>query len=256
MQTRDLPPELLVPPKRLGNLLAGARNTQGLSLAEAADRLGRGWTPVELLEVETGLRPVLDPDIERLTELYGIPTSDLIPERSHLVIDLNEGTMEVGARTVSFTGSEVERREVLGSYLAMVYSMRDLPPGTALALRSPDLEILEGVLSVPQRLIEEELRSMMVDPRELVTPRLSRLKGRVLVPVIGVVVAATAAGLLLLVSDSDASTAPGPVTEPTTQVGSGTTVTPDGATVEVELGDAVVQERLPDGSPGPVTVRD
>ena len=38
--------------------------------------------PVELLEVETGRRPVLDPDLEVLTDLYGIPTTSLIPERS------------------------------------------------------------------------------------------------------------------------------------------------------------------------------
>lgn len=241
MQTRDLPPELLLPPKRLGGLLAGARVASGFSLDDAARRLGRSWTTLDLLEVETGRRPVLDPDIKVLTELYGIPTTDLIPERSHLVVDLTEGTMAAGDRIVTFAGDEVERREVLGQYLAMVYSMRDVRPGTAVPLRTPDLEILEGVLSVPRAQVEAELRDLMVHHGELVEPRLARLRGRILIPVIGVVVAATAAGMLLLVADSDAS-----------QPDDGDTP----VTVETEIGDAVVQERLPDGSPGPVVVRD
>lgn len=254
MQTRDLPPELLVPPRRLGTLLAEARNASGYSLDEAASELGDGWSPLELLEVETGRRPVLDPDIVRLTSLYDIPTSDLIPPRSHLVIDLTEGTMNIGPETIAFTGETVQRREVLGNYLAMVYTMREMPPGTALPLRTPDLEILEGVLSVPRKVIESELREMMVDPRELVVPRMSRLKGRVLVPVVGIIVAATTAGMLLLVSgDSDAANGTAPTEDTQVEV---TTSTVADVAVTPEIGDAVIQERLPDGTPGPVRIRD
>lgn len=60
----------------------GAPLSGGYSLVEAADSLGDTWSPLELLEVETGRRPVLDPDLEVLTDLYGIPTTSLIPERS------------------------------------------------------------------------------------------------------------------------------------------------------------------------------
>lgn len=241
MQTSDLPSELLLPPKRLGSLLAGARVANGFSLEDAAGELGESWSTLDLLEVETGRRPVLDPDIAALTELYGIPTTDLIPERSHLVIDLTEGTMAVGDDAVTFGSDRVERREVLGQYLAMVYSMRDMRPGTALALRTPDLEILEGALRVERKDLEAELRRMMVDQRELIEPKVRGLRGRVLIPAIGVIVAATAAGMLLLVADSDASQPEGGATP---------------VSVETEIGDAVVQERLPDGSPGPVVVRD
>jgi hypothetical protein len=58
-----------------------------------------------------------------------------------------------------------------------------------------------------------------------------------------VVVAATTAGMLLLVSNTSEAT-PGAEDPAATAV------------VETEIGDAVVQERLPDGSPGPVEVRD
>ena len=258
MQTRDLPAELLLPPKRLGTLLAEARLDGGFSLTEAADALGATWSPLTLLEVETGRRPVMDPDVKALTELYGIETTTLIPERSHLVVDLTEGTFAAGDRTIRFEGEKVERREVLAQYLAMVYAMRDVSPGTAVPLREPDLEILEGVLGAPKRNIEAELRAMMLVPDGPVAHRLGRLRGRLLIPVIGVVVAVTAVGTLLLVSgDSDASvvTTTGDTETVDTPAGAEPGVDAPAAT-DVEIGDAVVQERLPDGSPGPVTTRD
>lgn len=243
MQTDELTPDVLVPPKRLGTLLAQARLAGGYSLIEAADALGEGWTNLELLEVETGRRPVLDPDLEVLTELYGIDTTSLIPERSELVIDLDEGVLGVGPHRMAL-GAETapvdaaaQHEQVLSQYLAMVYSMRDLRPGTNLTLRTPDLDVLATALSSPSERIEDELRAMMRDAG-IVEPRMRRLRGRVLIPAIGVVVAATTAGMLLLVSKDS-------------------TATPSGTgDVPVEIGDAVTQERLPDGSPGPVVVRD
>jgi hypothetical protein len=242
MQTDELPPELLVPPKRLGTLLAQARLAGGYSLVEAADALGGRFSSVELLEVETGRRPVLDPDLVTLTELYGIATTDLIPDRSQLVIDLDEGMLGVGERQVLLGVETPARADVLAQYLAMVYAMRELRPGTEVPLRSPDMEVLAAALGTPVEQLEDELRTMMPNTA-VVEPRLSRLRGRVLIPAIGVVVAATTAGMLLLVSN--ASEATPAVEDPAV-----------GAVVEPEIGDAVVQERLPDGSPGPVEVRD
>ena len=242
MQTEEAQPELLLPPRRLGTLLAEARLAGGYSLVEAADSLGGGWSPVELLEVETGRRPVLDPDLVVLTDLYGIPTTSLIPERSRLVIDLDEGVLGVGSQQVVLGGDTVQEREVLGQYLAMVYTMRDLRPGLTVPLRTPDLEVLSTALHRPTEELEEELLRMMVEAGAVVEPRMRRLRGRVLIPAIGLVVAATAAGMLLLVNDSDATPAPDSSNAP--------------AAVETEIGDGVVQERLPDGTPGPVVVRD
>lgn len=241
MPTMELPPEVLLPPKRLGSLLAEARLAGGYSLVEAADSLGSDWSPVELLEVETGLRPVLDPDLEVLTDLYGIQTTSLIPERSRLVIDLEEGVLGVGSRQVVLGGHTSQDREVLGEYLAMVYAMRDLPPGMSVPLRTPDLEVLGSALHRPTEDLEAELRQMMLDAGVVVEPRMRRFKNRLLIPAIGLVVAATTAGMLLLVNDSDATPASDGANPP--------------VAVDTEIGDGVVQERLPDGSPGPVEVR-
>jgi len=245
MQIEELSPEVLLPPKRLGALLADARLVGGYSLTEAAEALGDAWTPVDLLEVETGRRPVMDADLEVLSSLYGIKTTSLIPERSRLVIDLDEGVLGVGSRQVSLGGDVAQDREVLSQYLAMVYAMRDIPVGRSVTLRTPDLAVLCTSLQRPADDIEAELRQMMLDAVDLVEPRMHRLRNRVLIPAIGLVVAATTAGMLLLVTnDSDAS----PVT-------AGDGANPPAA-VDVEIGDAVVQERLPDGTPGPVQVRD
>lgn len=242
MTTEILPPESLLPPRRLGSLLAQARLSGGYSLIEASDALGEPWSPVELLEVETGRRPLLDPDLETLTELYGIETTSLIPDRSRLVIDLDEGLLGVGDTRVTLGGQSRQEREVLSQYLAMVYTMRELPPGCEVPLRSPDLSVLSTALDRPAELIEAELRQMMVDAASITEPRMARLRGRILIPAIGLVVAATTAGLLLLVSDSDATPAKEGVDAP--------------AALDTEIGDAVVQERNADGTPGPVEVRD
>lgn len=71
-----------------------------------------------------------------------------------------------------------------------------------------------------------------------------RLRNRILIPAVDLIVAATTVGLLVLVTnDSDAAPAQGRdgVNAPTA--------------VETEIGNAVVQERLPDGTPGPVQTR-
>lgn len=264
MQTRATQTELLVPPRRLGQLLATARVQSGYSLEEATNALGPNWNALALLEVETGHRPVLDRDLAVLTALYGIPTTNLIPARSHLVLDLDEGRLEVGDRTTTLEGASVERRDVLARYLSMVYAMRDVNPGQTVPLRLPDLEILSGVLGAPRRQVEDELHQLMVRNPDVVAGRTSRLKGRLLVPVLGVLVAVTAVGTLLLVNDGDSAdvtTTGGAATVATVDVGatpetSVDTSTPAGAEVPTEIGDAVVQERLPDGSPGPVEIRD
>lgn len=240
MQTDDPPPDLLLPPKRLGSLLADARVAGGYSLAEAAVALDGELSSLDLLEVETGRRPVLDPELEALTGLYGIPTTSLIPERSRLEIDLDEGLLAVGARQVALGGAAAQEREVLSQYLAMVYTMRAVPPGRSVTLRAPDLEVLGSALRRPAEQIEAELLEMMVQAGTTLEPRMRRLRGRVLIPVIGLVVAATTAGVLLMVANDSSA-------EPSEPVA---------GDVPTEIGDGVVQERLSDGSPGPVVPRD
>jgi len=244
MEISTVQPELLVPPKRLGNLLAQARLTGGYSLEEASLSLGGEWNPMGLLEVETGRRPLTDAEVKELTDFYDIPTSTLIPERSRLVVDLDEGMLSVGGEQVRIEPSAVQRRDVLARYLSMVYAMRDVTPGRPVPLRLPDLVVLESVFATHRREIEDELRELMVDRTGSVGYRARRLRGRLMVPIAGVVVAATTVGTLLMVSGAGAAEAEPEPSE-----------APDTTGAEVEIGHAVVQERLPDGTPGPVVPR-
>ncbi len=243
MQISTVQPELLVPPKRLGNMLAQTRLANGYSLEEAARSLGGEWTPMGLLEAETGRRPLTDVEVKELTDFYDIPTATLIPERSRLVLDLEEGLLAVGGESVRLEPSAVQRRDVLARYLSMVYAMRDVTPGQPVPLRLPDLLVLEGVFSTHRRQIEDELRELMVDRTGSVGYRARRLRGRLMVPIAGVVVAATTLGTLLMVSGPSGATES---QDPSADL-------PDAS--EVEIGEAVVQERLPDGTPGPVVPR-
>ncbi len=270
----------LVPPRRLGSLLSEARVSRGYSLEDAASRLGGRLSSVALLEAETGHRRLEDRDLAAVAELYGIETSDLVPARSELVIDLNEGMISAGAEArISVVADPEEREQVLARYLTLVYSMRRTPPGTSIPLRVGDLVVLADTLGITVEEVSAELRSMMTPEAaaaRLVERRHRGLRGRVLVPAIGVVVAVTAVGTLILVPQSttasaDAGTRTGAAVAgagavaPAPNIGDAVVVerNPDGTEGEVvpagapapDIGDAVVVERNPDGSPGAQTPR-
>jgi hypothetical protein len=264
MHSRRNPEEPLVPPHRLGELLCEARLQQGLSLDSAAHELGPDWSALTLLEIETGYRTIPDQDLLILTEMYKIDTSALIPSRSHLVLEIDDRIQERGNLTVHFVGGaggtgdageSAEAGEVLTRYLAALYSMRGIAPGEIIPLRQPDLRVLAEALGRPAEQIEQELIEMMLLSAESVRTRGSRLRNRVLIPALGVVVAVTAVGMLLLVSEeSGATDAIQPGVQPAVAASESVNSTV-GSDVPTEIGDAVVQERLPDGSPGQVMTR-
>lgn len=252
---QNVPNDLLIPPQRLGSLLAGARVKRGYTVAEAARALGAPWDPVHLLEVETGQRLLFDSQICELATLYGVDTSALVPDRTHLVIDVDDALMRTGDHVVDLRNGDRERREVLGRYLALLYTVRQIPPGQTMPLRAGDLDVLSGFLAVAHADLEDELERMMLDGGSFVRSRSLRFRNRVVLPAVGVIVAVTTAGLLLLVGadDADGSTSVPPASG-AAAVGDGSDADP--AASEVEIGQAVVQERDEHGRPGPVVPRD
>jgi transcriptional regulator with XRE-family HTH domain len=244
--------ELLVPPRRLGRLLAEARVSRGLSLGDVSQQLGGALDDLELLEVETGRRPLSDQELEALAGLYEIETSTIVPGRSRLTVDLDEGVIRARAGETDIDPS-AHRSDVLAKYLALVYSMRAVPPGTEVALRIDDLDVLAEVFGAGRQELEDELHELMAGGSEPVRRRFRLLRGRLMVPVVGVVVAATTAGTLLLVPPRDSSAEVG-------SAGSGAGAARDATELVqegpgVEIGDAVVQERGPGDVPGPVVIR-
>jgi hypothetical protein len=231
-------PDPLIPPRRLGRLLAEARVAQGMSVADACRSLEVTLAEHDVIAIEVGRRPVSEPELRALALLYGIEVSEVVPRRCRLAVDLQEGCIDAGDGGRVATGTR--RREVLRRYLGLVYAMRDEEPGTVVPLRFDDVEVLAAALDWDHLGVEQELVELMRGPVTPLRVRVAAMRGRVLVPLAGVVVAATAAGTLVLVPADDSAAEDGPAP----------------ATVPVEIGDAVVQERLPDGTPGPVVVRD
>ncbi|HNH95812.1 MAG TPA: helix-turn-helix transcriptional regulator [Microthrixaceae bacterium] len=243
--------ELLVPPRRLGRLLSEARLEKGLTVAEVSEEMGGSLDEIDLLEIETGRRAISESDLKTLSELYGVRTSSMVPSRSQLVIDLDEGLITAdGSRTeLPDHDTAAGREEVLSKYLALVYSMRGQEPGTTVTLRLGDLDVLAEALDSDRRTVEDELLSLMVARPEPVKKRFRLLRGRTVVPVVGVLVASTTAGALVFdVDDSSAATPTPGVEEPAA-------LAPSAELPRVIIDDAAFQERMEDGSPGPVQVR-
>jgi len=243
--------ELLVPPRRLGRLLAEARLERGLTVADVAEQIGGALDEIDLLEIETGRRAIADHDLNTLSELYGVKTSSMVPGRSELVIDLDEGLISADGTVRELTDHESDagREEVLSKYLALVYTLRGQEPGTSIPLRLGDLDVLAEVFDSDRRDLEDELVALMVARPEPVKKRFRLLRGRTVVPVVGVLVASTTMGALVLDSkDSSAAGNDRPASEQ---------VVDDAAApaVPAVIHDAVVQEREADGTPGPVRVR-
>ena len=242
---------MLVPPRRLGRLLAEARLERGMTVADVCEEIGGALDEVELLEVETGRRALGDQDLKTLTELYGLKTSSMVPSRSRLVIDLEEGVIEADGTTAQLPDDDgpAGREDVLSKYLALVYSMRDQEPGSTITLRLGDLDVLAKALDSDRRTIEDELVALMVASPEPVKKRFRLLRGRTVVPVVGVLVATTAAGALVLTDAKESSAAE---VDPTAVEQPAPAVAPTNPTVVID--DAAFQEREADGTPGPVQV--
>ncbi|RMH74918.1 MAG: hypothetical protein D6683_12115 [Actinomyces sp.] len=203
----------LVPPRRLGRALRTRRENAGASLAAIAARSGRLGVG-DLADIEAGRRTVDDELATHLLEIYGVTGADLLPSRTRLVIDLDEGLIRIYDATAPVPPAGVgpvatlsDPDETLARYLALVWRLRGVEPGTEIALRSLDVQVLADALAASPAEIERRLHALAGTDRSLRTSR--RLRRRLLLPAVGVVVAATAAGVLLLVAD-DPSPSPTP----------------------------------------------
>lgn len=242
----------LVPPRRLGSLLRQARLAAGSGLDEVAAKSEFGV--VDLDDIEHGRRPVDDATVAALLSLYGIEDTGLLPARSRLVIDLDAGQIAVDQVDISVGGS-ADADSVLARYLALVYRLRDLPLGTQLRLRDVDLDVLSTALAIDATEVESRLQQLMRD-KSVVHRDQRRLRRRMLVPLAGVVVAATAVGVLVLVSQSNDNTpvvTDTPTTLVATDLGSGGAVVdnPGTSAVSTDLGSgAAVETNTSTGSGG------
>ena len=238
----------LIPPRRLGTLLSEARARKGFTLEDLAERSNGRFSLSALSSIERGSRDVSDEDAKRLAAIYELEATSLVPPRSKLIVDLNEGLLTVDDRTLRVGRSTPSRDEVLARYLTLVYSMRRLDPGAPLTLRVDDLDVLGRALRVGSRTLEADLEALIAHPDQLLGWRSRLLKRRVLIPAAGVMVALLGVGALVLVQGPQ--TVDAGTNDPASVPAASVVVS-----VPTDIGSAVVQERLPDGSAGPVVVR-
>jgi len=241
----------LVPPRRLGSLLRQSRLAAGSDLHDLAVRGEFGV--VDLDDIEHGRRPVDDATLATLLSLYGIEDAGLLPARSRLIIDLDAGRIAVDQVDVTVDGTDTADK-VLARYLALVYRLRELPLGTPLSLRDVDLDVLSTALSIDASDVESRLERLMRE-KTVVDRDQSRLRRRLLVPLAGVVVAATAVGVLVLVSQSTDSAPVVTDTQTTlvsTDLGTGAAVVenPASPTVSTDLGSGAAVQTNPSAESG------
>lgn len=186
--------------------------------------------------------PLDEPTVRWLAQLYEIDVDQLVPQRSQLIIDLEEGSIAIGENRSSFELSNPE--VVLSQYLALVYALRGMKLGLPLKLRDLDLDVLSVALAMRTRSVQSMLHGLMAGDPEPIAAASRRFRNRLVVPVAGILVGVTAVGALLFVRADE----PG--------VGARRSATPDGvepvsltepvsaaADAGVEIGEAVVLVR-------------
>lgn len=188
----------LVPPRRLGEVLGAARHSTGLTVSEVATKSEGAFQRTDILSIEAGLRRLDDEELNTVLSLYEIPRDTVLPHRSRLVLDLNEGSMSVGDIDAPALNTE---DEVFERYLALVYTLRGIQPGTPVPLRDVDLDVLGQALRIEQHDVKSRLVTLMEPPPVLLQPRIERLSRQILVPTIGVIVGATTLGMLFMTAD-------------------------------------------------------
>lgn len=226
----------IVPPRRLGMLLAGARAERGLTVAQVAARTG--VAEPDLVSLEAGALSADAVPFDEVLAGYGTSVEELVPTRRQVLLDLEQGELLVADEATAFDGVPTPD-DVLGAYLSLVYSLRHAAPGSPLVLRGFDVAVLARVLDLSEREVETRLVGLMQEPTEEIGRLTRLLRSRLAVPIAGAVVIATALGTVLVLR-SDDRPSPAPTSVARTEV------------PPPELGPAATLERGADGSTSPV----
>lgn len=177
----------------------------------------------------------MDNDVPNRFETAADPASSstTLTRRETLVIDLAAGTVSAGPWSTELGAGSDDPDEIFTRYLALVYEMRQIEPGTPIPLRSLDIAVLAQALTMRPADIEQRLVVLMTPGNRRLEAMRTMLKSRVGIAA-AVVVAATAVGLLIVVPGGEAS--PGDTTDT-----SDVQVAP--SLVEPEIGEGLTIER-------------
>lgn len=198
--------DLLVPPARLASCLVEARANQSISLSDIELRARGAFSLGELRQIEAGQLALRDPDLRVLAAAYGIDLANIVPGRAALIIDRNEGLVSVGESVGKFN-PHADDRKIMLRYLALIYRIRNATPGKPIPSRDDDLEVLAAVFGTSSTEVRKELEALMSAAAPEIRFQFGAFRNRLIVPALGVLVAITAAGGLLLTSSSPVTAA-------------------------------------------------
>lgn len=190
---------LLVPPSRLGRVLRDQREHLDRSIVDLADATGLSAALLE--DAEKGRAQLGEELLHDLAIGYEIDIERLTPQRSELVIDLDEGWLAASGHEVAVGGGDVLTR-----YLALIYTLREIPAGTPVPIRDLDIGVLAHALDTDRGRIENDLDAMMTKRADEVSATSRGLRDRIVVPLAGILVGVTAIGGLVLVRSEPAVT--------------------------------------------------
>ena len=195
----------LVPPRRLAHLVLRARAASGLSRTEVAARSAGRLSADDLAAIEQGERPLRDGELRFLAALFGVTVAQLVPRRVELVLDHHNGRIGSAGRW-GYLSPLADESEILRRYLALVYVLRGVKPGRFIVPRAADLVVLGKVTGDKTEDVRLRLERCIRSERNALAALAMGFGRRVMVPGLGVMVAETANGDLVLTDQAASET--------------------------------------------------
>lgn len=245
------PLETLVPPARLASLLIEARTSSGRELNDIELAAEGRFSMGDLRQIEAGSVTLSDNELRTIARIYNIDLSTVAPGRSVLEIDRSEGLLIVGGNSKRFLPDDDDRKIML-RYLALVYKMRDTKPGAPLGPRDNDLAVLAEVFGCSVLDVRDQFDHLTTTAVREIQSFHGSLGWRKILPGIGVLVAITAMGGLLLTQQHSPSPvrAAAPVASAHISIGEPLVIsrvsaiaTAGGSSEGIHIGDAVTVTR-------------
>ncbi|MGD9792749.1 MAG: hypothetical protein AB7V43_04645 [Acidimicrobiia bacterium] len=203
-QSEPINLERLVPPRRLGRLLAGLREARGDSIDDVVIRAWGQIDGARLEALESGSVWAAPEELDLLSELYAFEVAELAPRRTHLVLDFDEHLLVAeGFCAVVPAGETVQN--VLRRYLTLVWALRGRPNGSLLQLRELDVTVLAEGLGFDRTAVLGLLHEVMEDPTWTAQrghpSMMSTILPRKIAPQAGILLSAGPEGALIFQSD-------------------------------------------------------
>jgi len=163
------------PSKDTARHLRQVRRKQGLSRSEVAR--SAGLTRRELAAYERGRIVIPESDLWCLAGSCGVDVDELLPGREPLKVGSGLSSLAMGD-SIRRLRDPAAPDGLLREYLSMIYELRNLPPGSRVPLREPDLVALADALGGSPEAIETRLVELIGASQE----EAARLRAMILPP--------------------------------------------------------------------------